>query len=233
MTVLTFSILIWQRERLEEALNKRNALPTWCSSILLAICRLFALTQIRSIHFKASMYLFLSSVILLVMMTWQLKTAFGEQGANRLGLLAFLSAVFALTSLAAMVAVALWGQGFVFERIFAPVTMLLIVSGLLWGMNAGARLKHCLLLTQATVSWIPWLQLLNVLVAVTIATGIVIGQANRIDDLAAGAQVWAETHQEILRLRNEENPSLHSREFPYRLVSRLSIAHPPSLLLLV
>ena len=222
--IIALLALIRQRKLLGKALNTTNGLVVYSSIILLAVCVLFTLTQIRYIHHKAASYLFISSMVLLGMLSWQLTAVLegrGDRRATRIGLLAFLSSAITVLTFATQIAASLWGQGFVFERTFAPITFLLMVSGLMWGANIGASIRRSCQFTEANAPWFRWAGLLSLLVSLTIGTGISIGQAQRIDDLATRARIQDEVHQEIMRLRDAGNPAVYTQEFVRVLVSHL------------
>ena len=222
--ILALLALIFQRKLLGKALNTTNGLVVYSSIILLAVCVLFTLTQIRYIHHKAASYLFISSMVLLGMLSWQLTAVLegrGDQRATRIGLLAFLSSAITVLTFATQIAVSIWGIGFLTERVFAPVTFMLMVSGLFWGASIGVLIHRSCPIMEVHLVWLRWAGLLSLLVALTIGTGIVIGQARRIDDIADSARIWDETHQEIIKLRDEGNPAVYTREFVFRRLTRL------------
>ena len=225
--IVALLVLIWQRALLSEALNNKNGLLVVCSIVLLTVGLLFALPQIRSIHHKAASYLCITSAVLLGMLSWQLISvlaATGDRQAKRFGLLAVPSSVITAFTLATMIAVSLWWQGFVFERTFAPITFLLMVSGLACGASIGILIYLSCPLREAHSAWLRWASILSLLVSMTIETGIVIGQAQRKEVLATRARMWDKSHQEIIRLRDEGNPAVYTQEFYFRRVYEIGRA---------
>ena len=181
------------------------------------------MTQIRSIHHKAASYLFVQFFVVLFVLARQLTARFGDTCSNRIGLIAFLSSTFAVITLAALIGVSLWGAGYFKDRIFASVTFLQVISGFLCGTYLGIMIHCCRLLTKASLAWIRWIRLVSLLIVLAVGTGIVAGRIQQIDHFAAAARKWDGSHQEILRLRDEGDPSLYTRSFQIFYASPVGI----------
>ena len=212
-SVLALLALIWQRKRFNAALNTERGFLYFCSFGLLLICLLFTMTQIRSIHHKAASYLFVQFFVVLFVLARQLTARFGDTCSNRIGLIALLSSTFAVITLAALIGVSLWGAGYFIDRIFTSVTFLQVISGFLWGAFFGVMIHRLCLLTKAKMAWNRWIRLVSLLIVIAVGTGIVAGRIQQIDHFAASARKWDESHQEILRLRDEGDPSLYTQAF--------------------
>jgi len=219
--ILALLLLIWKRSLLGNLLNRPKGLTIFSSFAALAIAALFTLTQIRTNEYRASSYMILTALTLTIMLASQLAVIVDELKARRLQLLAVLVTGIMLITFAMIIGVSLWGQGFIYERTFAPITFLLMTSGLLWGALAGILIKRCGGMSYFSAGWIRWSRLASLLAVIIIAGGIVLGQARRVDDFAAAAAVWDETHQRILKLRDEGSPALDTEEFPYLHPTRI------------
>ena len=217
--ILVPLVLLLKRSRFSAALRQRNGILNYCGIVLLLILLLFFLSQAPNKHHKVSTYLVISAFTLLFMLLRQLASIVDAPHIGRLGRLAELTAIMAMIALASIIGVSLWGQGFVFERTFAPVSYLLMASGLLWGLQAGAMLKQCQAMNDLNATVIRWIGVVSSIVAITICTGIAIGQLRLVDDFAASAKLWDDTHHEILRLAAEGSPKLDTEEFPYLIIS--------------
>ena len=215
VSILAFLFLIWKRSALGNLLNSERGLSIYSSLVLLAIAALFMLTQVRINEYQASSYLILTAFTLLIMLVTQLAAVVDAPQTRQLTLLAEFVTGIMLISFAVIIGVSLWAQGFIYERTFAPITFLLMVSGFLWGALAGVLVKRCGGMTYFGGGWIRWFWLANLLTAIIIAGGIVLGQSKRINEFANFAAVWEETHQEILKLRADGDPALDTREFMF------------------
>ena len=220
-SVLVFALLLWRRDWVSVLLNKRNGVMLYSASVFLAIGGLFALSQFRSIHYRAAAYLFFSALAWINLLSWQLIAVVGEPRAKTTARLAVLCTSLAALTFAGLIAVSLFGQGFIIERVFAPVSFLLMISSLFWGLSLGVLLRRAQLMTKVDGRWTRWHTLLSLLVCIIVGTGIVLGQARRIEDLSESARLWDEVHQEIIRLRDSGDSAVYTRVFPLRLASSL------------
>jgi len=207
--------LIWRRDLFEKALNSRIGLMTYCSFVLLLICLLFAMTQARSIHYKASSYLFVTALSMLIMLAGQLAFSAREPRLRDVFLLSAFATASAVLTLAAQIAVMWWGLGHIVERTMAPAPYTLMIAGLLNGIALGALIRHRCCRTHADAGWLRCIRLSCLLVAIAIATGIVIGQGQRISHTREDAAIWDAAHQEIIRLRDEGDPAVYTKLFPH------------------
>ena len=212
-SALALLALIWQRKRFNAALNTERGFLYFCSFGLLLICLLFTMTQIRHIHYKAASYLFVQFFVVLFVLARQLTARFGDTCSNRIGLIALLSSTFAVIAQATLIGVSLWGAGYFVDRIFTSVIFLQVISGLFWGAFFGVMIHRLCLLTKAKMAWNRWIRQVSLLIVIAVGTGIVAGRIQQIDHFAAAARNWDESHQEILRLRDEGNLSVYTRKF--------------------
>ena len=223
--IFALLLLIWKRSLLGNLLNRPQGITIYSSFAALAIAALFALTQARNSELRASTYLVLTAFTLVVMLVTQLAAVVDEPKARLLNLLAAMATGIMLISFAVIMGVSLWGQGFVYERTFAPITFLLMTSGLLWGALAGVSIKHGGEMSYFSADWIRWFRLASLLALFIIAGGIAVGQARRVNDFAKYARIWDETHEEILNLRAAGDPAINTREFMFLPHANLDAKH--------
>ena len=130
--------LLWRQDLLDKALKRQNGLMIYCGCVLLLVCLLFAVTQVRSMNYKASSYLFVTTLATLIMLAGQLAFGANETPLTRLFPLAVFATAGAVLTLAALLGVKLWGAGYIVERALASATYALMLAGL---MNA-SRSAH-------------------------------------------------------------------------------------------
>ncbi len=199
--VIIPAMLLW-RSRLERlALSKRNGLPYYVTFILLVVIGLFAMTQWRSIDIRAGTYLFLSSLIYLGALGWQLAPLTADRRATKFALLATVSYIVPVASTAALVAVSLYGRGSVTERILAPVAYLQVIPGLIWGAYFAFLIQRLRLRSGDSKRWIPVSGAIGIVLLASVATGIVFGHAKLIPDFSVFAREWEARHQQLLQAR--------------------------------
>ena len=213
--------LIWRRDLIDKAINKRNGLMVCCSCILLAVCLLFMMTQVRSIHYKASSYLFFTVVTTLLMLAFQLALIAGDPRLNRQFLLGAFVTAGAMITLASLLGVTLWGAGYIFDRILTAVTFVVMLAGLVTGVALGALIHRGFCMTDAKAVWLRWIRLFCLLIAITIAAGMVIGHGQRISHVRKDAEIWEATHQEILLWRDEGDPAVYTKNYPRLIADHL------------
>ena len=218
--------LLWRRDLRDNAFNRRSGLMVYCSLVLLLVCALFVLTQIRAIHYKASSYLFFSAVSMLIMLASQLTKTIDEPGLKRLVLVTAYITASALLIITALLAVKLFGAGYVVKRTLSSVTFVLMIAGLLNGLTLGALIHRTFCQTNAKTIWIRLIRLFSLIVASTIAAGIAIGQAPRIAHVRNEVDIWHAQHQEIIRMRDEGDPALYTESFARLLTDHVGSTPP-------
>lgn len=215
-SIAAFAALLWRRVWISQMLRRRNSSMLICGAFLLVIGLLFVLTQVRSVHWRVETYLFVSAICWIIIFMRTTQIVWPSAKANRLLLLSVLSILFTTATFSAIIMVSLWGQGFIFVRTLAPVSYLLMISGLLCGLCVGVCIKRVALGTQSSGGWIKLYTILSLLVTVTIAAGIVLGQSQRIPYLDEGAKIWDANHQKILRMIENDDHLIYETEFDWR-----------------
>ena len=215
-SILTLLAMIWQRRRFNAALNNERGFLYFCRFALLLMCLSFIVTQLRGINYKAGSYLFVQFFLTFLILARQLAVRFGDTRSNRIGLIALLSTTIGVAAMVMLIGISLWGLGsnFYVPRILTSANFLQMISALLCGMYLGIMIHRGCLLTEASTAWIRWIRLVSLLITLAVGAGIAVGRIHKIPDFAAIARHWDESHQEILRLRHESDPSLlYTRAF--------------------
>ena len=212
--IVGFAGLLAGRRRINAMLEKRKQGLLFVLGIMAAVfLALFALTQLRSIHYRAATCLFTTALLFLSLITWMLAAGVENRSAKKYGYAGLFAYGAALISIAAIIATALLGRGILTPRILAPGGYLLVFSGLIWGISLGFLLKSQPLLDDVRLKLLKFGCLV---IVVTIAAGITLGQAALIPDFQAFAKEWDARHQLIYAMRDEGQRDL--------LVPRLSTA---------
>lgn len=212
----------WRR-RLNALLQRRNGLMIYCSSILLAVCLLFIMTQVRTVHVKASAYLFFTVLSLLIMLGGQLAGIANEPSLNRLFLLTACVTAGAIITLASIVSVEIFLVRFVNRRSISAAVFALMLAGMLNGVTLGALIRHGFLLTGANAIW---LRLGCLLVALAIGAGIVIGHGQRIGYIREYVEIWESQHREIIRMRDAGDPAVYTMNWKHLVGGKMD-QEPP------
>ena len=218
--------LLWQRS-LNRLLQRRNGLMIYCSGILLAVCFLFTMTQIRVIHVKASAYFFFTVLCLLLILGTQLASVADEPRLKRLLLLTVCVTAGAILTLAFVVSVEILLVRFVNRRSISAAVYAMMLAGMMIGVTLGALLRHGFDFTGAKPSWIRMLRLSCLVVALTIGAGIVIGHGQRIPYVREYVDIWESQHQEIVRLRDKGDPSVFTMKLKRIVAGKMDHTPPP------
>ncbi len=203
-TTVAYLALVLARARISSKLRQSPrfaiALTVACWIAALAF---FALTQMRSIHFKAAGHLVLSAVSVLGLLSYIFASHCSRHDAMRGGALIAICVAVAAVSAFVLLALANYSIGYVRDRVMAPVSFLLVVTGLLWGACMGLWLKSFLNAKGLTSVWLARYKLAGALVAVTIGLGIFLGRLQWLPDLELYAREWDARHQYLLAKRDE------------------------------
>ena len=217
--ILGFLLMLWQRKRIQAALQERErGLLTvgYIMALMFVFAALFAVTQL-SVSSRISYYLFTSLLVVLVLLTWELSSLFPSGEARRFGLLALCLSGIGLVSMTALVFMGLYGHARVLLRILAPVAYLLVLSGLVWGVYMGWLLKHYGPSSQAGRVWSRLLERGSLAVVLIIVMGIVQSQVALIPDFRLFAREWDVQHQEIIAMRDSGQTAIEVAPLTWRL----------------
>ena len=197
-----FLILLWWRQQVDVMLKGRtNGWLKYSTLMLALIVLLFALTQLRSIHYKAATYLFSSALVLLLVLCWQLSVTFADARGGRY--LSYATTWLLITALmiAVLAAASLYTQGGIQPRVLSSVAFMQVAGGLIWGSLLGILVMQPRLLTEAGPMWMIMFKRFSLLLVLVICIGILFGHASSIARLKAFADEWDERHELMLYYR--------------------------------
>lgn len=218
LLLLGFVLLMTQRGRINDHLrgnaNSGAAIYTFALGAVLA---LFALTQLRSIHFRAAAYLFTSALSMLVLVTMRSHAEVRDQTLQRLHWLSLYSLFVAVACLAAIVFSALFGRGFVDERILAPAALLLVAPGLFMGVQLGLALGRATPFSERVIS------AGCVIVILVISIGITLGHLRLAPDFQNYARAWDARHQQIVEQRDSGQREIVVARLPFDLADYVGV----------
>lgn len=211
--LLTFAAAIWRRQWLQLTLaRRRQSLPVVSAVILLAFVLLFALTQVRRIDARASTYLYVSALSLLVILSLLWRGGASDRRARSLGVVALAFPVIAWLTIAALYCVTFIGHGFTADRIMSGSAWLQVLSGLVWGITIGYLVKSCPFDYAGRPMWERWLAIGSLTAALVLGGGICLGQARLVPKLQTYAGEWDARHAYIIEQR--ESGSSHIKTAP-------------------
>ena len=200
--LLLFLLLLWRRRQFDALLSRRkNGWLHFVGAALALVLLLFALTQLRSIHYKAAAHLYLSALATLLALCWQLSHAAGDRRARLCGVGALLWFALTLAVLGVLSAAALYTQGVIQPRIMSSAAFLQVAGGLFWGAWLGMLLQQSGLPAGTASRWMNALGRLSLALAMVIGASMVYGHAQSIPDLAAFADEWDARHELMLAAR--------------------------------
>ena len=212
--ILGFAVLLWQRKRINAYLQRHErGLPIFCNALLLIFAALFALSQLSSIHYRAASWLFLTALMFLGLLCWQLSSLLSVAETRKIGLLALCSLGMGLACMAAVVGVGTFGRGYTPLRVMTPAAYLLTFSGLVWGAYLGCLVKH--LPSRYDQAWITRLKLAGLAAMLIIGLGIVLGQAALTPDFQRHAREWEARHLDIIAQRGRGQTVIEVAPFSF------------------
>ncbi len=202
--LLLFLFLLWRRRSLGALLlMNRNHLLIVSGCVLLVILALFTGSHFRSIHHRASRFLFATSMLLIWMLAWQLAAALDDELQKRYGQAALLITIASALTYVVMVVIPLYTLGKLNGRITVPAVLLHVSLGLVWGAYIGYLLRRASSATLAHETWLRRIGLSGLAVALVIGAGIMLGRATLIPNLQSYAQEWDAREQLIISQRDQ------------------------------
>ena len=222
--LLAFVAARWQRRRLQRLLERRrHGLPIVSAVILLAIILLFALTQVRRIDSRASTYLYVSALSLLVILALLWQSGAADRSSKTLGAVALTSAPTAWLTIAAQYCVTFIGHGFTADRIMSGSAWLQVLSGLLWGVYLGYLMKSHPFAVDSWRAWQRWLAIGSLVVALVVGGGIFLGQAKLVPKLQIYAAEWDARHAYIIGQRESGRAHIRVEPLSFDLADYLGL----------
>ncbi len=213
---ILLAVLLWKRDRFCALLHRRNTALQLCGILLIVIGALFALTQLRSIHWKTELYLFLSALCWILLLLSPLGSAAGDRQAENALLLSISGITLTGLSFFTLNFVSIWASWFAYPRVYAPALYVLMLSGLLMGWSLGVCIRRVELQSNSDSRWCRWYERASLLLALMLAAGITLGQAQQIPYFAEGAQKWDAIHQDILQLIHTGDPAIDKVQYAFR-----------------
>ncbi len=228
LLVLFCVIGVWQRRRISIALAQ-NARLVWLSlcAALAAALILFGLTQIRSIHWRASSYFFLSALLTLTILAGHLSRWLRDKQLWSFFLVAVLSMLVAWVLLGSSVFIGLVAKGYVKERTLTPAAYAVVISGLVWGACLGCLIKQWAHDRGASQKCIARLGICSATVALVIGVGIASSQLRLVPDFARYAREWDARHQLILEQRDQGQLNVKVRPLSFNMPRFLGLSEDP------
>lgn len=198
--ILAFLLLLMLRAKISaEGRRNKGFAATIMVVCWIAALAFFALTQIRSIHYRAAGHLFMSAISVLALLSCMLASARSAGDARR-GALIALGFAAAIASAFVLLGLANFSIGYVRDRVMAPVTFLLVSTGLVWGGCLGSWLRQFLEANRLAARSLVRCKLAGALVVVTIGLGIFLGRLQWLPDLALYAREWDARHAYLLEM---------------------------------
>ena len=222
LSIAAIAILILWRGRISRTVAaRRNGLMMYSTGALLYAVTFFAMTQVRSIHYKAALYLVFSAVLIICVLCWQLSLCLADPRAKRVARLATLFFIMPAMTTAALVAVSLFGQGLVTERMLAPVAFLQVMPGLIWGTYFAILIQRLRAQSGASKRWFSLYGAMGLVLAGSVSVGIVLGHAKLIPDFAVFARAWDARHQQLNQARENGLEDVEIQPLEYDVVEFL------------
>ena len=213
-------LLLWQRERVNAILRGReHILPSVALAIMLLI---FALTQFRSIHWRANLYLWASCQSLLLVLAWLLSRRLPKAWSG--GFAIGMGCLYAITwvAIAAIAFVGLYASGRDIERTFTFAAYLIVWQGLAWGVFLGYAVRAGYAATDERANWL--LQFGAVLVTLALLGGIVADQLAMVPKFQQYASDYDARHTRIIAQRDAGQRHITVARLSFDLTRYLKVA---------
>lgn len=198
LLIFLFLFALWRRRQIEASLTAHtNGMTRYISLNLGAALALMALTQLPGFSSRLGLYLFVSALLLLALLSWQLHRIGADARARPFAAVAAASVALALAAWLIPVAVGQLSLGVVFKRTLPFSTLTQLLSALICGGYLGYLIGRCC----SPATWIGRFAAMCVLLAASVIIGIVWMQARLIADFQTYAQDWDARHRRIVQLR--------------------------------
>ena len=195
-------LLLWRRRLGAWLFENRNGLLILSGGALLLVLVLVAAAHFRSIHFRASRFLFATSTTVISMLCWQLSQALEDEQSKRFGQCVIVLTLLTAGSYVALLSVPLYTLGRTIARITTPAVHLHVSLGLVWGAYLGYVMRRVCQPTPASENWLRRIGLSGLLIAVVFGAGIMLGQAGLTPSFQTYAQEWDERERQIISQRD-------------------------------
>lgn len=220
--ILIFALLAIAVHRVNSLLSRHDG--SWLiypGSTLLIVAILFAMTQLGSIHWRASTYIFFTLQLMILVLAWQLARPLPSAQSRRFALLAAWAYVSTWAINAPVVFATAYTLPIVHERVLSYLYFSLILNGLIWGLFLGYAIRRYKLSTRLERYGLRFLQSLCLILISVIGIGMAMGQLRHAPQLSLYADEWDSRHEYIItRLAEGEQDvievkplSMNLREF--------------------
>lgn len=214
--------VLLKREWVESQIQKRKHGWHYCYiAVGCLFLVLFMLTQWRSIHLKASNFLFINSILLLTGIAWQHQQALSTKRVDRVSCFVLACHIGVFILVTAVTFTALFGRGLVTPRILSPVAYLLV----LLGGYLGFLLKQNLIVSTMLVSSKLRVMVVMASVIFLASGGILIGHASLISDLQAYSSDWDARHMQILAMRDSGQLNIEVSPLKFDLADMIQVTN--------
>ena len=221
--LLAWAAAFWRRRSLRLALARQpQALLVLSATIALIFALLFALTQVRRIDARASTYLFVSALSLLVILALLWHSG-ADRRSRALGLAAVGFPLSAWLTIAALYCVTFLGHGFTADRIMSGSAWLQVLSGLVWGIYLGYLINSRPFAYAGRQACERWLAIGCLVAALIIGGGIVLGQARLLPKLRIYAEEWDARHAYIIGQRESGRSHIKTVPLTFDLADYLGL----------
>lgn len=194
--------ILWRRRQIEISLARhQHGTRGYIFVNLGTALALIAMTQSADLPSRLAIYLFVSALIALGNLSWQLHGIEADARSRYFVWAAAASVAFALFAWTLPVAVGHLSLGFVFKRTLAFSTLTQMLSALIWGGCLGYLIGRSCSLTPTPSVWTARFAGLCFLLVTGITIGMLAMQARLITDFQTYAQDWDARHRRIVQLR--------------------------------
>lgn len=202
-SLIGYATLLLSKRRLNRHLREgaRSTFFVSCAALQIVFF-LFAITQLRSVHWRAAAYLFINCNLILALLSWLHIGALPKPLGHRfcLSVVSYCAIIFAANI--ALLLPQLHTYGFLQRRIpaFAPYSIVLL--GLMWGAILGYVLKRFAGAAAQDDAALRCLRWSCIMAALVIGAGIFFGYSALISPFQTYASEWEARHSHIIGQRD-------------------------------
>lgn len=207
ITIVVYALLLWGRNPVNGRLTQYGpGLRTMCKFLLVIVSTLLAL-EMTAIRIYAWFYLLCTFALFLASFVWESPAATSILSPRRGSLLLILCLTITWFSGASVAATLLFARGEVFIRTMTPGTTLMIISGLVWGVYLGYRVKGYLQVSRFKYPWDSVVKLSLIAAILLMGMAMVCDQIELVQLYQSHARQWDANHARILSMRESgESP---------------------------
>ncbi len=213
------ALLLWRHRIAGLMLKDQKRLAQIAGLALTVAFLLFAATQLRSIHIRAELFLYISALTVLANISAQLSQVRAHSVTKRSWgvIIACLGAAIATSFILPLLAY--YGLGHFEDRYMASMVALQMVAGLIWGALLGLSLRCMSCDSETRLTTLLAFRFAPLLIVLMIAIGIAADQLRWIPDLQTFASEWDERHQYILEQRDSGQGHIEIWPLSYNMAS--------------